>query len=418
MIITAITSRREFDELQDSWNALLADSGSNGIFLTWEWMQTWWDFFQGDRQLSILVGREGDRLAGIAPLMVVRRSFRGISYTSLEFIGSGSESTPDHLDFIARDDCRRAFIEAVFKYLSSGKQAWDVVYLRDMREDPALVDALPSVTGRICRVWRAASDLCPYITLPKTWDGYLGTLSSEGRYAVRRKERTLSKSFTVQFSIVSEQSVLDGVMRRLEETHRLRMSEKKLNGESLDTAFWKFHAAIAKTLLQRGWLFLGVLSVDDTIAACQHSFKYGGKVYYYQSGIDPAYGKYGVGAVLIANMVRTAIQEGCSEYDFLRGVEEYKSHWTKTVRQSIEVLVGNKTAKGYLVVLLTILREHKSRVSRIFRRMFADGPFSKRLIMTITVEAITVSEYLRTLQEPWNSALATVVSSIRGTVAL
>jgi len=372
MIITAITSPREFDELHDSWNALLADSGSNGIFLTWEWMRTWWDFFQGDRQLYILVGWERDRLAGIAPFMVVRRSLRGISYASLEFISSGLESTPDHLDFIARDDCRQAFIESVFKYLSSSTQAWDVVSLRDMREDQALLDSLPSVTGRICHVRRPASDLCPYLPLPKTWDEYLGSLSSQGRYAVRRKERTLAKSFAVQFSIVSEQSVLDRVMRRLEETHRLRMSEKKLDGASLDTAFWKFHAAFAKILLQRGWLFLGVLSVNDTIAACQHAFKYDGKVYYYQSGIDPAYGKYGVGAVVIANMVRTAIQEGCSEYDFLRGVEEYKSHWTKTVRQSIEVLVGNRTPKGYLVMLLFALKEYKYSVSRIFERMFAN----------------------------------------------
>jgi hypothetical protein len=39
-----------------------------------EWVRTWWDSFQGDRQLQILIVRDAHRIVGIAPLMRENRS--------------------------------------------------------------------------------------------------------------------------------------------------------------------------------------------------------------------------------------------------------------------------------------------------------------------------------------------------------
>ena len=49
---------------------------------------------------------------------------------------------------------------------------------------------------------------------------------------------------------------------------------------------------------------LGILKANKRIVAVQYAFQYQGKAYYYQSGIDISFNKYGVGAVLIGNMIK------------------------------------------------------------------------------------------------------------------
>ncbi len=47
----------------NSWKT----SDSDCVFLTWEWLYTWWKHLAGDRQLSILVVRRGEWLVALAP---------------------------------------------------------------------------------------------------------------------------------------------------------------------------------------------------------------------------------------------------------------------------------------------------------------------------------------------------------------
>jgi CelD/BcsL family acetyltransferase involved in cellulose biosynthesis len=46
-----------------------------------------------------------------------------------------------------------------------------------------------------------------------------------------------------------------------------------------------------------------------------------------------------VGTVLVGLMIRRAIERGYRRFDFLRGEEPHKWHWTRTARPCSEVVV-------------------------------------------------------------------------------
>src|SRR5262249_16659498 len=68
-----------------------------------------------------------------------------------------------------------------------------------------------------------------------------------------------------------------------------------------------------------------------------YGLRYGPIFYFYQSGFDPAYRKYSVGVATMGLSIKTAIEEGASEYDFLHGDEEYKFHWARETRDLIQL---------------------------------------------------------------------------------
>ena len=56
--MSAVQVRRltdaEFGALRDDWNALLCRSAADNIFLTWEWLHTWWEHFGSNKNLLLL----------------------------------------------------------------------------------------------------------------------------------------------------------------------------------------------------------------------------------------------------------------------------------------------------------------------------------------------------------------------------
>ncbi|MEE8169416.1 MAG: GNAT family N-acetyltransferase [Phycisphaerae bacterium] len=64
-------------------------------------------------------------------------------------------------------------------------------------------------------------------------------------------------------------------------------------------------------------------------------FHFGERAYYYQSGWDPAAAALSPGMLCLARAIRVAIEEGLCVFDFLRGSESYKSHWTQTFDETV-----------------------------------------------------------------------------------
>lgn len=334
-------------ELGKSWDALLSSSSNDNIFLTWDWVSRWWEVFGTGGRLTVLAGYDAaGALAGIAPLMIrVERGLFGKARV-LSLIGSGGESLPDHLGLISRSGDEYEFCEAAFNALYEKRAEWDMIRLTDLLDDQRLADSVTSFFGGRCRFSISRTGTSPFIRLPGTWEEYLSGLSAESRYGVRRRARRIVKDLKSEFRIIKDKRELSAIMSRLEETHRARMSQKGEKGRSLERPFWVFHGKLAADLFDKGRLFTGCLCLGDKPAAVQYSFIYKGRVYYYQSGMDPAYARYGAGDVLVAEMIKSSIEAGASEYDFLRGGETYKSHWTKVWRNNMEIRVWKNTASG------------------------------------------------------------------------
>src|SRR4029079_12983464 len=94
-----------------------------------------------------------------------------------------------------------------------------------------------------------------------------------------------------------------------------------------------FHREFVHLAAAEGWLRILVMRIGDVPAAALYGLRYGDVFYFYQSGFDPERSRQSVGLVMMGLAIRSAIEEGVAEYDFLHGTEEYKYHWAPNTRE-------------------------------------------------------------------------------------
>jgi CelD/BcsL family acetyltransferase involved in cellulose biosynthesis len=327
---TVISSTDEFEELHDEWDALLASSLSDCVFLTHEWLFTWWKHLSDGRKLSIIAVRDNGRLIGILPL-----AKRAAQYTRMmprvgEFVGSGIIGS-DYLDAIIEKGREKEVLGEFAQEVDS----WSVMLqLSQLRAKNCVATSLLQVLAR--HHWIASEtkiNVCPFIDLNNhTWETYLASLGSSQRYSFNRKLRALEKGFAVSLDVIEEASEAQQSLDIVIDLHHKRWGSRGASEAFQTTGFTNFHEEFVRLAAKRGWLRLIILKLDNVARAAIYGMRYGPTFYFYQSGFDPAYSKQSVGLVVMGLAIKQAIAEGACEYDLLHGQEEYKFHWAHESR--------------------------------------------------------------------------------------
>jgi CelD/BcsL family acetyltransferase involved in cellulose biosynthesis len=330
--IEAVDSPAVFRSLEGEWNGLLRRSRADCLFLTWEWLHTWWTHLAEDRRLAVLLVRREGELVGIAPFARRARRLLGwLGAPCLELLGTGSVGS-DYLDVIAGRDEEAEVASALADHLDAHEGMLD---LRQLRAAEASLAGLQALLGG--RGWAARSSqtaVCPYIDLRgHTWDSYLGSLGREHRYGYRRKLRALEKRYALRFERVTNEAERRQALLALVSLHQRRWDTRGGSDGLHTAALVAFHEELSRIALERGWLRLFILRLDGRPAAALYGFRYGEVFYFYQSGFDPRDSKEGVGVVCMGLAIESAITEGVREYDLLHGDEAYKFHWAAEVRK-------------------------------------------------------------------------------------
>src|SRR5260221_10419433 len=94
--------------LEAAWTDLLDRSPGSSVFQTFPWHACWWKVFGAPHQLFVILAYTGDRLVGIAPMMIAReKGSLGRAQRQLHFIGSRNGAS-DYCDFIIDPDVPEA----------------------------------------------------------------------------------------------------------------------------------------------------------------------------------------------------------------------------------------------------------------------------------------------------------------------
>jgi CelD/BcsL family acetyltransferase involved in cellulose biosynthesis len=309
-----------FAALRDEWNALLARSAFNAIFMTWEWQVTWWQSIGATRgPLYLLAARQADRLVGIIPLYLTREA----GSQTLHVIGC--IEVADYLDFIVEVGQEQAVYSAFLRWLAGlDAPTWDCLDLCNqpqMSQAHTLLPALAGTFGWAAEV--AVEDVCPIAPLPHSFDAYLESLDKKQRHEVRRKLRRIEREAPdAHFRLVTGGADLAPAVEAFIRLHRLSSAAKDAFMTPEMQAY--FHA-LARTAADAGWLHLSFLDIGGDPAATYFCFDYRNQLLVYNSGYDPvAYPQLSAGWVLLSYVVQNAITMGRTHIDFLQGNEDYK----------------------------------------------------------------------------------------------
>jgi CelD/BcsL family acetyltransferase involved in cellulose biosynthesis len=295
------------------------------VFLTHEWLSTWWKHLAEGRKLDILTGRENGELVGILPVALRPPQYFRMIPRILEFIGSDTIGS-DYLDAIVEPAKESAVLSAFAQHLSTRGLT---LQLSQLSRKECLARKLAE--GLAERNWRVSDvpiNECPFISLQgHTWESYLAGLGSSQRYNFNRRLRNLEKAEGFRFE---RQTPLDVVV----DLHKKRWTERGGVSEAFQTdKVIAFHREFTQIAADRGWLRLMSIWLKEQPAGALYGLRYGSKFYFYQSGFDAAFSRQSVGLVLMGLSIKEAIQDGAGEYDLLHGCEEYKFHWARERRE-------------------------------------------------------------------------------------
>jgi len=361
--VETITDTATFRDLRREWTDLLDRSRADCLFLTWEWLYTWWTHLGMGRRLFIVTVRRGGELIAIAPLAITagrRASLAPLS--SLTFLGTGSVGS-DYLDVIVARDREAEAYEGLARCLAAQPFALHLAQIH--RGTSATV----GLAGRLARLgWRCAerpADLCPFIPIRDlSWGAYLASLDGHHRSNWKRRLANLGKTFAMRFERVET----DGQRAEALEAF-LALHDRRWEGRGGSTAFYSdalraFHAAWTRVALGRGWLRFFLMRLDGRPVGAIYGFRYRGTFGFYQTGFDPAYARHGIGQVMIGLSIKSAIEEGADEYDLLHGTERYKSDWAPCTRELARIEAYPPSLRGRVHDRLVALDGRARRAAR------------------------------------------------------
>jgi len=342
--IEVIRSEEQWNNLAESWNELLANSITNVPFLRHEFLFSWWQHrgggeWQSDEQtaeeLYLLVGRDpAGEMIGALPLFLSKNHAENTALVLM-----GSIEIADFLDVVVLPEFAEAFWQAALDHLS-GPDAphWDSLELYNLLEEsPTLENISAASRERGLKYSQTRLQPAPYIPLPDDFEIYLDDLDGRYRRELLRKMRNAQRFFLpVEVERVTGQDQIDAAM----DDFFAMMREEPDKGRFLTEPMVEQIQAIVRAAANHDWLDLRFMLVGRDRAAGYLNFHYGNRVWVYNSARAEKFSSISPGIALIGELIREAIADGMTEFDFMRGDEDYKYHLGGQDRWVVKVVVS------------------------------------------------------------------------------
>ncbi len=304
-------TRESFESLASYWADPHQKLNWSSVFVLPAWLKTWWQEFGGEAELCLIGVKQGDEVAGIAPLMV--QGSRAV------FLGS--TDVCDYQDFIVTPGREEEFFNTLLADLKN--RNIDHLDLKALRPDATVLSHLvPLARSRHYEVTLQAEDVSLEMDLPATWEEYLVRLDKKQRHELKRKLRRLWAAGNVAYRCHDGN---DDFSRHLTIFLNLfAMSQREEKASFMTPRMESFFRALATAMAGIGLLRLGALELDTQPVAMTMGFDYHEGHYLYNSGYDPKYSSLSVGLLSKALCLKESIEKGRGKWDFLKGSEPYK----------------------------------------------------------------------------------------------
>ena len=289
------------------WTDLVEADPEASFFHTPRYLKLYWEEFGADR---LLIGLEPNGTGAAA--FEVRGGV-------LAFLG-GTEVT-DYMGPVGPASTRDAAAKEVMAALAA-RDDWDAADLAGVPEDGTWLPALESAArdnGLVPE--RDADGVAPFLQLPGSCDEYLAGLPGKLRHEIRRKERRLREGLPDVRLVDARPETVDEALDAFIEMHRSSRGEK---GRFMVPGMQLFFRRLAEELIPDGTMRLSTMEADGRPIAAAIGFRWRDRFLLYNSAYDHAHAQAAPGMVLVAELIRTSIEEGRTGFDMLKGDLSYK----------------------------------------------------------------------------------------------
>jgi CelD/BcsL family acetyltransferase involved in cellulose biosynthesis len=370
-----LVALRDYPDLATDWVALQACT-SGSPFNAWPWVSTWLELLPA--RIRVLAIRCEDAsgvvalgLLVIAPEHGVNRLF-GRESLYLQETGDAEldEITIEYSGLLVRDGCEGAAYAAMFEALSRLPARWRRLRLSTSQHGAPILDSLPASLRAECVDTRPSY----YVDLAgiDAKGGYMAALGRDARSVVRRTLRAYeAEGGALRVDVARDGETAGAWFDALERLHTRRWNARGKSGAFASAHFRRFHDVLLAQHAADGFCRMTRVSAGDLVVGYLYNLAWKGSIFYYNSGL--AYGLLArhdrPGVACMYAVIEHAAAEGCAEFDFLAGEQEYKRRLATRVRRvhSIDVRREGLRSRAELALL------------RLARRRTVDVPLSNAL---------------------------------------
>ncbi len=213
------------------------------------------------------------------------------------------------------------------EFLARSAHDWDFVDLRELRDDGGRIALMETATADAGLPFRlfSESDRCPYMTIEAPWSETRKKKNLRfARYASLGIEKKAEGGFRVR--VIDQPHSEKELLQRMVEVEAQKNVEGSSSG-SFVGAFREVFRSLIDDLGPRGLVIVVVVEKGDQLVSWLLLFRNGTKLWDYQTAYDHAFGKFSPGTILISAAIDYGFEHGCDEFDFLRGMDWYKTRW-------------------------------------------------------------------------------------------
>ena len=339
--------------LRDVWEAVYRGSASEPS-TSYEWTAAMLRHHlrDGDKILVLRLSRDAETL-GLVPLVARTTKVFSVPLVTLAPI---SELYNTHSDILAarfEDELIEAFVNG----LSRLGIAWDLFRLATLLETHPLARWMERGAGLNRRSVQLRDGHASYfMTLPASWEGYLGQRSAKFRSHLKRAQKRLEKEPGVAVVEASTPPAVESGYEML--LHVERASWKHAHGTAISAIARQtgFYRDLCVGAAAHGRLRLQFLTIAGEPVAYNLGYVRNGVYYYLKTSYAERCKPLHVATCLRASLVRSLIDEGLQHMDFPAEPYEWERQWTEQVRWHKVVSMYRGTAAGCALALTDSVR--------------------------------------------------------------
>jgi CelD/BcsL family acetyltransferase involved in cellulose biosynthesis len=334
----------KFLKLEPIWNDMLAKSDIDIPFMTFEWFGLWWKRYGSDKEMIILVVRDGSECVAIAPMMRKKMFWRCLPVTVISFIANYLSMRTGMI--VAKE--HKDLWETILNFTRLNYK-FDLFYFDFVVKD-SMTGKLLNNASQSLRSIQMTGELSPYVDINGSWEDYINKRSKKLLKNLKHRNKLIISEGGYAITEYSN-SEISKAMEELLTVSRKSTQFKQRTAIANKEDLIEFYRSFSDLTSNLGWLRISIIKFKDVPIAFQYKLKYKDVTYSLKKGYNSEYYKYSPGIMLLHNSIKTAFADGSREYDLLGLNEPHKMEWTSTVREHRKYWIFNNTRYGNFLYL-------------------------------------------------------------------
>ncbi|MGA9546005.1 MAG: GNAT family N-acetyltransferase [Candidatus Sulfotelmatobacter sp.] len=328
MRVVVLRKIPEEPSLLRQWDDLVLQMERPEVFYTSEWALAVQSAYQASLKPLLLLGYDGDHLAGVACLAT------DANEQNVSFLAA---TTADYCDFLSHPQRRAEFVDKVFAELCQ-LGAGNLV-LASLPADSATPAALHAAAEKHrFHLYMRPACLCVQVELGSAGQRREIKSALAGKKKLRRYLRTMEREGPVTFAHLQSEAEIHAALpefmnahvARFRSTHRISVLSTPERRFFLEELTRRFSGSQVVTL--------SMLVIGDRPVAWNYGFQFHGSWFWYQPTFDSRQEENSPGQCLLLRIVTEACDmNGIKEVDLGLGAEGYKDRFGNSTRQTLDV---------------------------------------------------------------------------------